>query len=157
MLYYNNCGSITSFENDEVGKAEMVRQGKNFLDKIGIAITSLCAVHCILLPALLPILPLIGVNFLATHEFEHSILLITIVLGSIALFSGFHRYHRKLYPFYAFTIGIFIYWNKDALGETYEPFVLIFGAIFIVLSHILNIRLCNACRGCDTQEKHEGS
>ena len=69
------------------------------LDRIGITATSLCALHCILLPILLPILPLMGLSFLADHTWEHIFLMMTAVLGTVALFSGFKRYHKRLYPF----------------------------------------------------------
>ena len=72
---------------------------RHTLDKVGIAVTSLCAIHCIMLPVLLPILPLLGLTWVHNHAFERIILLITMVLGFITLFAGFHRYHRKLYPF----------------------------------------------------------
>jgi len=122
---------------------------RNVLDKVGIAITSLCAIHCIMLPVLLPVIPLLGVTFLADEAFEKSVLLLTMVLGFIALFSGFHRYHRKLYPFYSLFLGGLIYWHKDILGHHWEPVVLTMGAAFVVLAHILNMRLCNQCSSCD--------
>ena len=70
------------------------------LDRIGITATSLCALHCIMLPILLPALPLLGLGFLADHAWEHVFLLITALLGGFALYSGYKRYHQKYYPFY---------------------------------------------------------
>ena len=78
---------------------------RHTLDKVGIAVTSLCAIHCIMLPVLLPVLPLLGLTSVHNHAFERIILLITMVLGFITLFAGFHRYHRKLYPFYSLFLG----------------------------------------------------
>lgn len=128
----------------------MIDRLRNTLDKVGIAITSLCAIHCIMLPVLLPLLPLMGLSAVHNHAFERIILLITMVLGFVTLFAGFHRYHRKLYPFYSLFLGGFIYWQKDALGPEYEHFVLIVGASFVVLAHVLNLRLCNQCNGCES-------
>lgn len=128
----------------------MIDRIRNTLDKVGIAITSLCAIHCIMLPVLLPLLPLMGLSAVHNHAFERIILLITMVLGFVTLFAGFHRYHRKLYPFYSLFLGGFIYWQKDALGAQYEHFVLIVGASFVVLAHVLNLRLCNQCNSCES-------
>lgn len=128
----------------------MIDRLRNTLDKVGIAITSLCAIHCIMLPVLLPLLPLMGLSAVHNHAFERIILLITMVLGFVTLFAGFHRYHRKLYPFYSLFLGGFIYWQKDALGPEYEHFVLIVGASFVVLAHVLNLRLCNQCNSCES-------
>ncbi len=123
---------------------------RNRLDKFGIALTSLCALHCIFLPVLLPVLPLLGLSFLADHAFEQVVLLLTFVVGAIALFTGFHKYHRKLYPFYSLAIGIMIYANRDFLGEGLEPIVLTIGSALIVLAHVMNVRLCKSCKSCET-------
>jgi len=36
------------------------------LDKLGIWVSSLCALHCLALPVLVPLLPLIGSSFFCT-------------------------------------------------------------------------------------------
>lgn len=119
------------------------------LDRIGIAATSLCALHCILLPILLPILPLLGLSFLASHEWEHVFLLMTAVLGTVALFSGFKRYHKQFYPFYLLYLGVGIYWIKHNFSENLEPYFIIGGASLIVAAHFINIKLCNDYKQCD--------
>ncbi|REL34024.1 MerC domain-containing protein [Thalassotalea euphylliae] len=118
------------------------------LDRIGIAATSLCALHCILLPILLPALPLLGLSFLADHTWEFVFLIATAMLGTFALLSGFRRYHRKLYPFYLLYLGVAVYWLRHDFGEAYEPFFVIFGAVLIVAAHFINMKLCNSCKQC---------
>jgi hypothetical protein len=118
------------------------------LDRIGITATSLCALHCILLPVLLPALPLLGLSFLADHAWEHVFLIFTAILGSVALFSGFKRYHRKMYPFYLLFIGVGIYWIKHDFSEEYEAYFIIIGASLIVAAHYINLKLCNNCKEC---------
>lgn len=122
------------------------------LDRIGITATSLCALHCILLPVILPALPLLGIGFLADHMWEHVFLIVTAVLGSIAMFSGFKRYHKKLYPFYLLMLGVVIYWQKHDFSETVQPLFIMIGATLIVAAHIINIKLCNSCKQCSEHE-----
>lgn len=126
------------------------------LDRIGITATSLCALHCILLPVLLPALPLLGLSFLANHAWEHVFLLITAILGTVALFSGFKKYHRRLYPFYLLFLGVGIYWIKHDFSEAIQPYFIIIGASLIVAAHIINLKLCNSCKQC-TDEGCESS
>jgi hypothetical protein len=126
------------------------------LDRIGITATSLCALHCILLPVLLPALPLLGLSFLADHAWEHTFLLITAILGSVALFSGFKKYHRRLYPFYLLFLGVGIYWIKHDFSEAIQPYFILVGASLIVAAHIINLKLCNSCKKC-TDEGCESS
>ena len=127
-------------------------QDKKMLDRIGITATSLCALHCILLPILLPVLPLLGLSFLADHTWEHIFLLLTAALGTIALFSGFKRYHKKLYPFYLLYLGVAIYWLKHDFSSEVEPLFIIIGASLIVAAHFINIKLCHRCRACTTSD-----
>lgn len=122
------------------------------LDKIGITATSLCAVHCILLPVLLPILPLLGLEFLADHAWEHVFLLLTAALGTIALLTGFKRYHRRLYPLYLLFLGVFIYWIKHDYSEALQPYFILIGASLIVSAHLINLKLCNSCKECCEEE-----
>ncbi|GHE94180.1 MerC domain-containing protein [Thalassotalea profundi] len=124
------------------------------LDRIGITATSLCALHCILLPVILPALPLLGFGFLADHVWEHVFLILTAILGSIAMLSGFKRYHRKLYPFYLLILGVVVYWQKHDFSEAAQPYIIVLGAVLIIGAHFLNIKLCNNCKPCETSECH---
>ncbi|WP_077342456.1 MerC domain-containing protein [Pseudocolwellia agarivorans] len=124
------------------------------LDRIGITATSLCALHCILLPVLLPALPLLGLSFLADHTWEHIFLIMTAILGSFALFSGFKKYHKRLYPFYLLFLGVAIYWIKHDFSEELQPYFIILGASLIVAAHVINLKLCNSCKQCADEECH---
>lgn len=130
----------------------MINLAKNLLDKIGIAITSLCAIHCLLLPLMLPVLPLLGASFVADELFEDSILAVTMVLGAFALYSGYKRYHNRLYPFILLGLGGFIYWQKDILGVEAEPFTVMAGATLVVIAHLVNIRLCRRNNNCQVTD-----
>ncbi|MEP0356860.1 MAG: MerC domain-containing protein [Paraglaciecola sp.] len=125
-----------------------VNNDRSLLDKVGIWASSLCALHCLLLPVLIPIIPFVGASFFAQGWFERSILSFSMFVGFLALFSGFYRYHRQLYPLYSLALGGVIYWNKDMFGEPYEPFIVTTGAILIVGAHIVNLKLCKSCQDC---------
>ncbi len=129
------------------------------LDRIGISAASLCALHCILLPVLLPALPLLGLSFLADHRWEHAFLILSAVIGCTALLSGFKQYHRKLYPIYLLLLGIAIYWQVHEFSEQVQPYIIVLGASLIAGAHFINIKLCNSCKkctssGCENNEAH---
>ena len=117
-------------------------------DKIGIWVSSLCALHCMALPLLLPVLPVIATTFFAEAWFEHVILALSMMIGFAALFVGFHQYHRQLYPIYSLATGGIVYWQKDIFGHEYEPLIIGIGAGLIIIAHFLNVRLCKRCKGC---------
>lgn len=120
------------------------------LDRLGVWITSLCAVHCLALPLLLPLAPLIASSFVASAWFERAILSFSILVGFAALFIGFAQYHRQLYPLYSLTLGGLIYWNKGMFGDAYEPITVAVGALLIIAAHITNLKLCKKCKSCET-------
>jgi hypothetical protein len=120
------------------------------VDRLGVWLTSLCALHCLLLPILIPLVPLIASSFVADVWFERVILSASILVGFAALFIGFHKYHRQLYPTYSLVLGALIYWNKHMFGEAYEPITIGVGALLIILAHVANLRLCKKCKECET-------
>jgi hypothetical protein len=122
-------------------RAELIQGfGTKMLDRIGITATSLCALHCILLPILLPMLSLLGLSFLADHTWEHIFLLMTALLGTVAL-----------YPFALLYLGLGLYWLKHNFSSELELFFIIIGASLIILAHFINIKLCNSFKECDGQ------
>ncbi|KMT64350.1 MerC domain-containing protein [Catenovulum maritimum] len=120
----------------------------NKLDKLGITIASVCAIHCVFLPLLLPVLPLIGLSFVGDHTFENIVLIISMLAGFIALFTGFKRYHRKMYPIYCLALGGIIYSLKESLGEDFHPYLIALGAGLIIFAHLMNVKLCRSCKTC---------
>ncbi len=126
-------------------------ENKSLLDRLGIWASSLCAVHCLALPILIPLLPLIGASFFAQDWFERTILSLSMIVGFWALLSGFYRYHRQIYPLYSLMLGGIIYWNKDMFGEVYEPFTIAIGAMLIVGAHVVNLKLCQSCHSCESE------
>jgi len=125
-----------------------ITNDKTLFDRLGIWASSLCALHCLLLPVLIPLLPFVGASFFAQSWFERSILSISMLVGFWALFSGFYRYHRQIYPLYSLALGGIIYWNKDIFGSSYEPFTIAIGALLIVGAHVMNLKLCQSCNDC---------
>lgn len=137
-------------ESIRAGMSESSQLNNTKLDRLGVWITSLCAFHCLALPLLIPMAPLIASSFVASAWFERTILSFSILVGFAALFIGFHQYHRQLYPLYSLTLGGLIYWNKHMFGEAYEPLTIAVGALFIIGAHIANLRLCKKCKQCET-------
>ncbi|MCW8106915.1 MerC domain-containing protein [Alteromonas ponticola] len=116
------------------------------LDKLGIWVSSLCAVHCLSLPILVPLMPLVASSFFAQTWFERTILSISILVGLVALVSGALRQHGHFYPIVLLVTGGTIYWFKNMFGESFEPFTIAFGALLIAIAHLSNLRLCRQFR-----------
>ncbi len=121
------------------------------LDKLGMWVSGLCAVHCLSLPILVPLLPLVASSFFAQTWFERTILSVSILVGALALLNGALRQHGHFYPIVLLFTGAGIYWHKNMFGESFEPFTIAFGALLIALAHISNLRLCQQNRKTNAQ------
>ena len=114
------------------------------LDKTGIWVTTLCALHCLALPVILPLLSVIGLSFIGEEFLELTILSLSIVIGLIALGFGVRK-HAQWYPLLLLICGGAVYWNKDSFGEFAEPLVILIGAGLIIAAHWVNLRLVRSC------------
>ena len=148
------CYNITSLANSSrthfftvvIRVMTPIDENPTKLDKLGIWVSSLCALHCLALPVLIPLLPLVGSSFFAQVWFERTILTFSLIVGAVALISGAVRYHGKYYPLILLFTGGAIYWHKDIFGHHYEPFTIALGAALIVAGHWFNMRLCRQCK-----------
>lgn len=65
-------------------------------DRVGATASFLCAIHCALLPFVLAVLPLVGLQFLADHRFERAFVMFACALALVALIRGFRRHQQPL-------------------------------------------------------------
>ncbi|HRE40863.1 MAG TPA: MerC domain-containing protein [Ignavibacteria bacterium] len=78
------------------------------LDLLGLSASTICAVHCALLPFVIVMLPLIGLEFLANPVIEYSVIALSFFIGLFTLKSGYFEHHGKLTPFILFLCGLII-------------------------------------------------
>ena len=131
-------------------KGELERADR--LNTAGGAASLLCAIHCALMPLLVTLLPVIGLGFLATEPVEWALVTMSILLGVSSLRLGF-REHGKRRALMILAIGLALL----VLGRVSEARdwgawgvpVLVAGGCIVALSHVINGRLCRACRSCE--------
>lgn len=115
-------------------------------DRIGAIASFLCAIHCALLPFVLALLPVIGLEFLADHRFERGFVLFACALASVALIRGFRRHQQPL-PLLLAAPGLALL----LLGVTYaEGYSIVLhsvlvtcGGLLLAAAHFVNLRQDN--------------
>lgn len=136
--------------------ADSTYQAPDVLDKAGTAASLLCALHCALMPLAITLLPLVGLQFLASGWVEWTLIGISAVLGTSSLCLGFkeHRSRRALAILGAglslVVLGRII--EEHHLGPLGVP-TLVLGGITIAGAHLLNRKLCLDCRACHPHGK----
>ncbi len=130
---------------------------KNIWDKTGAILSWVCAVHCLTLPFLTAVLPVVGLSFLANEFAEYVLIGILILIALVSLIPAYLNEHGKMRTLLLFAAGISFIFFADKLFE--ENFIgkIIFvfiGAGLITISHIVNRRLCQSCHKCCEREEH---
>lgn len=132
----------------------------NLLDKLGLATSLVCAIHCAVLPLVVGILPLIGMGFMAHGLFDWAMVGLAISVGSFSLLHG-HKKHKKHAPICFFIPGIFIILislfvltHEDGCEHSHEgeiPYhsiIMAIGGLLVAVSHFINMKLCKSCVTC---------
>lgn len=121
------------------------------LDTVGAAASWICAVHCLVLPFFVAILPLIGLGFLLDETTERIFIGISFLLACASLIPSYFREHRRLQPLlFAFSgIGLIVLTHLLFESSWLMKFLfLLIGAGLISSAHLLNKRFCHECAHC---------
>lgn len=121
-----------------------------FWDKFGVFVSSLCIVHCVLLPVIIIAFPAVTAALGLTEDNTHLLLLIFLIPATLfAVYSGF-RVHKQMAPLLWLLSGlVFIFLGifvvHDLFSHAWEPVFVIIGSILLVRGHILNSHHCKKC------------
>jgi hypothetical protein len=115
------------------------------LDRVGMFVSTACAVHCAALPVLLTVA---GLGWLGDERFEWSIILFSFAVASFRLFHSFFEQHRRRDALFLFLFGAaFILTAKSELLEfnNAEAVLMTIGGCSIAFAHWRNHQLCATC------------
>ena len=121
---------------------------QKMIDNLGITISSVCAIHCVLLPAIFIIAPY---SFLASHEFHEALIYFILPCAAIAFVLGCRK-HGDLKVAVMGTLGVIllassllfheIFHAEEHSEELITVLITIAGSIMLILSHFRNRKLC---------------
>ena len=108
-------------------------------DRLAIALSSLCVIHCLATPLLLIILPSFGALFADSHELFHQIILFFVLpVGLAALAAGYRHHHKNSVLAILFVTALY---GHDYLGEIGETGATIVASLIIAYAHLRNYKL----------------
>ena len=121
---------------------------QKIIDNLGITISSACAIHCVLLPAILIIAPY---SFFESHEFHETLIYFIIPFAAIAFFMGCRK-HGDIKVLLMGSAGIILLISSLLIHEVFhseqhsEEFLTVLitvaGSMMLIISHLRNRRLC---------------
>jgi len=112
------------------------------LDVVGASASFLCAAHCAAMPLLLPLLPLAGLEFLASHAFDLLFVAGAILLGGFAVVRGM-RHHRDRRVATGFGLASLLLVAGLVVGHDghAHQVILVAGGLVMGCTHLLNLSL----------------
>lgn len=114
---------------------------QKILDKTGIALSFFCLIHCLVLPILIGIFPIISsLNFITDETFHLLLLVLILPIAMISLLLGCFK-HRNFKVLIPAGLGVLLLILGINFHE-YEKLLTIFGGLFLASSHIINYKLC---------------
>jgi hypothetical protein len=111
----------------------------------------LCAVHCLALPVLMALVPVAGLELVFGEGLEWTFAIVAVILAGLSVLPGFLWVHGRLLPLCLGVLGIVLLLAGRTLADEeggVELYVVLTGALSMVLAHATNARLCRACRSC---------
>lgn len=109
------------------------------LDKTGIAVSALCALHCVATIVLVSGLG-VGGQFFLSEEFHRAALLVALVIAAVAIGWG-ALLHGRREPFVIAMMGLTFMGGALASPHGIQEAVLtIIGVALVSIGHLLNLR-----------------
>jgi MerC mercury resistance protein len=130
--------------------AHLRRSDLLLVDRLGMAMSLACGIHCALLPILISALSIGWLRPFADESAEWWFVSASAILGVIAHAAGYVRHHRRAGPTLLFTMGLaLVLSGRLWLAETLvEPWALGLGGTCLAGAHWINVRLCRSCATC---------
>ncbi|MCY4552888.1 MAG: MerC domain-containing protein [Candidatus Poribacteria bacterium] len=124
---------------------------QEWVDTTGACLSVACAIHCLAMPLLVAVLPLIGLSFLANERAE-----LVLISGAIALaigsLAGGVRHHRRWRALLILIVAlVFIATARTAVEGIFEVVFYSTGGILLASAHLVNRHLCKTCPTCEPE------
>jgi hypothetical protein len=121
------------------------------LDRLGVASSTLCAVHCLVTPLAMAALPFLGLEAALGESLEWGFVATGLAVGTLTLVPSFRRLHRRLLPLALFIAGMSLWVAARAGLSSASPLELplvLAGSAAVVTAHLVNRSLCRTCHAC---------
>ncbi len=114
---------------------------KGFWDRLGIGLSSICAIHCLLVPVAIALIPL-WPAFEEFHEYTHLIFFLAIA-PTVVL--SLQRKHESLTVSILLISGVivifFAWYFNQYVGEYGEAGITLIGSLLLIRGHWVNYRM----------------
>jgi hypothetical protein len=109
------------------------------LDRLGFALSGLCLIHCLLLPIIIAILPVMS-SIIPEHEVVHFVMIaMAIPISGTAIFKGYLHHRVAAIPLIG-AAGLLFLLIGALLGGAFDVPVTVTGSLLLATAHLRNWR-----------------
>ena len=120
-----------------------------YIDQIAIALSAVCIVHCLAVPLLVAILPVIAVTFGPSAHFHELMLWLVVPTSLVGLVLGMRVHKRKdlvlIGGLGMLLVALAALYGHDAWARWLEVGVSIVGSLVLASAHWQNFREVRRC------------
>lgn len=122
-------------------------------DRIAVLMSGVCLVHCLLIPVVLMLFPLLAISVGDDRHFHGLMLWLVLPVSVLGLVLGF-RGHRDLRIVLAGAVAMLALtfastWGHDNLRTTTEAVAMVLASLLLAVVHVWNFRAVRRCVGHD--------
>lgn len=125
----------------------VARRGSSSADYAGICISALCMIHCLALPVLIAVMPVLGAVFEGQEWIHQLLVAFAFIAVNFAFFRGISA-HGRFEPFLIASIGLVLLVTALVVGEEHwaEKLLTVVGALVTAGGHFWNFNLTKQAR-----------
>ena len=133
-------------------------QRGRWYDRLGVGAATVSAVHCALLPFTIALLPILGLGFLASHEFELVFVGFSTLFGVLSVAHSL-RHHGRFFAWSLLLPGLGILWFERLIPAIHEQpmahaAVMSAGGLLVAAAHWVNLRRAHGGASCAHPHAH---
>ena len=129
------------------------------LDQVGAVASIACAIHCAVIPIAISLSAAGVISVFDNEPVEWGFVLLAAVIGTVSAWRGYRRHGNKTVAVVlaAAALGLVLGTISRHGADAHDPghlfaWVLPLIGATIAVAHIVNLRLCRACSGCEAHE-----
>ena len=127
----------------------MLTRIQSLLDGSAVVISALCALHCLALPFILVLFPLLGASVMTDESF-HAILLWVILPTSVIAVGLAMPRHKDIWVIGLVGLGLAIlvmaaFWAHDHAEPWVDKVMSVMGGAILAAGHLRNFVVCRRC------------
>ncbi len=120
-------------------------QKQSLADKLGIFFSSLCALHCLILPILIVNSGSLLAKYINNQWVEKGFIITCLTIAAFS-FLKYKKQHGNALPLILFVIAVvFLIISMFSRNFILEIALSVIGSCILICGHIINMRSCRLC------------